>query len=177
METGGVIATAAPMGAHRNVSAGGLAATLTRPGIVALLWIGVALHFAVIIQQAAAHRTQWDFSHYYVSALAMRHGLNPYTTDLRPLGARLGLAGISRSSYPPSFILGFEPLTFLRPGTAWLTWLIVNLAALVWLVDTWRGVRKPQILAVAALALLYPPISINLFYSQTQILILRCWLP
>jgi len=170
------IMSTAPSTARRALSPGGLAAALTHPGIIALFWIGLALHAAVIIHQAAARRTQWDFSHYYVSALAMREGLNPYLTDLRPLGAHLGLEGINRSNYPPPFILSFEPLTFLTPRAAWLTWLVLNLAALataiVWLLEPWRDLGKRKILAFAALALLYPPVSTNIFYSQTQILLL-----
>lgn len=167
---------AEPEATRRPVTAGGLAAALTQRGIIALVWIGVALHVAILIHQAAARQTQWDFSHYYVSALAMREGLNPYLTDLRPLGARLGLEGINRSNYPPAFILSFEPLTLLTPHTAWLTWLILNLAALattiVWLLEPWRDLGKRRILVIAALALLYPPVSTSIFYSQTQILLL-----
>jgi len=170
------ITSDAPTTARWTVSASGLAAVLTQPGIIVLVWIGLAVHAAIIIHQAAARWTRWDFSHYYVSALAMREGLNPYLTDLRPLGACLGLEGINRSNYPPPFILSFEPLTFLTPHAAWLTWLVLNLAALatatVWLLEPWRNLGKRKILAIAALALLYPPVSTNIFYSQTQILLL-----
>src|SRR5258708_411208 len=76
---------------------------------------------------------KWDFSHYYLSALILREGGNPYVTDLGQRGAQLGMNvdEINRASYPPTFLLCFEPLTLLSPGTAYWVWFAVNLLLLV----------------------------------------------
>lgn len=161
---------------RRGLSAHGLVSALTQPPLLVVIWIGVAAHLALVIRQAVARQTQWDFSHYYVSALAMRQGLDPYRIDLRPLGSRLGLEGIARATYPPFFIMGFEPLTLMGPHAAWWTWFAINLmalaASLFILIALAEEPGTRERLAIAALLLLYPPLGVHLFYSQTQILIL-----
>ena len=60
---------------------------------------------------------KWDYSIYYSSALAMRQGMNPYTTDLTPLAHSLGfeLDKINHATDPPTFVMCFVPLTLLAP--------------------------------------------------------------
>src|SRR5579864_8566924 len=116
---------------RRAISGAGLAYGLTRPSVLVLLCIGTLLHLAIAVAQAAARTRLWDFSHYYVAALAMRDGLNPYAIDLRPLGQRLGLDGIARATDTPFFLLCFEPLTRLSPGVAYWIWFAINAAALM----------------------------------------------
>jgi hypothetical protein len=120
---------------------------------------------------------QIDFSHYYVSALAMRQGIDPYFTDLKPLAVSLGLdvAEMTIGTYPPTFILCFEPLTLLSPLSAYWLWMGLNVLslaiALYLLFDSFPKDTELR-LAFTGLALLYAPVSENFFYAQTQILIL-----
>jgi hypothetical protein len=161
---------------RRAITGAGLAFGLTRPNILVLLCIGTLLHVGVAVAQGAARRHQWDFSHYYVSALAMRNGINPYTTDLRPLGRQLGLEGIARATDTPFFLLCFEPLTWLRPAPAYWIWFAINAAALALamglIVRTAPRLDRRQLISLCAIILLYPPLANHIFYAQTQIVIL-----
>jgi hypothetical protein len=121
---------------------------------------------------------QWDFSHYYLSSLILRQGLDPYTTDLTPLGDRLGMqtGEINRAGYPPTFLLCFEPLTLLAPGTAYWVWFAFNCvaiaAALMLLLHKEDRLDLWTAGFLCALALLYTPVRENFRYAQSQILIL-----
>jgi alpha-1,2-mannosyltransferase len=158
------------------LSGRGMAAVLTQPAILALIWLGVVVHSAIIFVQAHARITQWDFSHYYVEAYAMRLGLNPYAMDLRPLGAQLHLEGIARGSYSPFFLLCFEPMTLLSPPAAWWIWFSLNLFALaiaLAIIFGQAAALAPTLKsATLALALLYPPLGTHFFYAQSQLIIL-----
>lgn len=161
---------------RRAITGAGLAFGLTRPSILVLLCIGALMHLGVAVAQGAARRHQWDFSHYYVAALAMRSGINPYTTDLRPLGQQLGLEGIARATDTPFFLLCFEPLTWLRPAPAYWIWFAINAAALALamrlIVRTAPRLDWRQLISLCGIILLYPPLSNHIFYAQTQIVIL-----
>jgi len=98
---------------RRLVTGRGLAHALTESPTIVALWVGAILHAVLIFGQLRGRVTRWDFSHYYLSALAMRAGVNPYTTDLRPLGRALAIEGIDHATYPPAFLLCFEPLTLM----------------------------------------------------------------
>jgi len=165
---------------RRPVTGRGLAHALTEPPILVVLWIGAILHAALIFGQIRGRVTHWDFSHYYLSALAMRTGLNPYTTDLRPLGRALGIEGIEHATYPPAFLLCFEPLTLMTPRAAYWTWFGINVAALALalalLFREIPSLRMRQIMALVPLAILYPPLGTHFFYAQTQVLILLLFL-
>ena len=158
------------------ISGAGLAFGLTRPSILVLLCAGTLMHLGIALAQAAARVRLWDFSHYYVAALAMRTGLNPYAVDLRPLGRQLGLDGIARATDTPFFLLCFEPLTWLRPGAAYWTWFAINAAALVLamvlILRAAPRLNTRQLISLSAIILLYPPLSNHIFFSQTQIVIL-----
>ncbi len=104
---------------RRLVTGRGLAHALTESPIIVALWVGAILHALLIFGQVRGRVTHWDFSHYYSSALAMRAGLNPYTTDLRPLGRALGIEGIDHATYPPALLLCFEPLTLMKDLFGW----------------------------------------------------------
>jgi len=129
------------------------------------------------LRELPARANQWDFSHYYVSALAMRQGIDPYITDLTPLATSLGLEinEINHATYPPTFVLCFEPLTFLSPLHAYWLWIGMNIlflaAALYLLFDRFPKDTDLR-LALIGLAILYVPVSDNFYYAQTQILIL-----
>jgi glycosyl transferase family 87 len=130
----------------------------------------------VTVVQSAARRHQWDFSHYYVSALAMRNGINPYATDLRPFGQRLGLEGIARATDTPFFLLCFEPLTRLGAGAAFWVWLAINGVALAiamtLILRAAPHLDQAQSISLCTIILLYPPLSNHIFYAQTQVIIL-----
>ncbi|MEA2680215.1 MAG: alpha,2-mannosyltransferase, partial [Candidatus Binataceae bacterium] len=164
-------------GSRRSAITGaGLAFGLTRPSVLLFLSIGVVMHIGIAVAQAAARLRLWDFSHYYVSALAMRTGVNPYTTDLRPLGRQLGLEGIARATDTPFFLLCFAPLTWLRPATAYWIWFAINAVALAvamsLIVRAASRLDRRQLISLCAIILLYPPLSNHIFFAQTQIIIL-----
>jgi hypothetical protein len=162
---------------HRPLITGaGLAFGLTRPSILILLCAGTLMHLGYVVAQAASRTRLWDFSHYYVAALAMREGLNPYAIDLRPLGRQIGLDGIARATDTPFFILCFEPLTLLGPGAAYWMWFALNAAALilamVLILRTAPPLDRRQVISLSAIMLLYPPLSNHIFFAQTQIAVL-----
>jgi hypothetical protein len=71
------------------ISAQGLADTITRLPVLLVLSGLAILHAATLMdlpQRAYTH----DFSVFYASAIALRHGFNPYTVNLTPIGRRLG---------------------------------------------------------------------------------------
>jgi hypothetical protein len=158
------------------ITGAGLAFGLTRQSILLFLCIGVLMHIGIAFAQAAARLRLWDFSHYYVSALATRTGLNPYTSDLRPLGRQLGLDGIARATDTPFFLLCFAPLTWLRPATAYWIWFTINAVALAvamsLIVRAAPRLDRRQLISLCAIVLLYPPLSNHIFFAQTQIIIL-----
>jgi hypothetical protein len=157
------------------ISGAGLAFGLTRPSILVLLCAGTLMHLGYVVAQAASRTRLWDFSHYYVSALAMREGLNPYAIDLRPLGRQIGLDGIARATDTPFFILCFEPLTLLGPTAAYWVWFALNAAALTLamvLILRTTPLDRRQVISLSAIILLYPPLSNHIFFAQTQIVVL-----
>jgi Glycosyltransferase family 87 len=168
------------------ISGAGLAFGLTRPGILVLLCAGVAMHLGIAIAQAASRMHEWDFSHYYVAAFAMRTGLNPYAMDLRPLGRQIGLAGIARATDTPFFLLCFEPITWLGPAGAYWVWFAINavsLALAMFLIlravarpnshgHTTPGLNRRELISLCAIVLIYPPLSNHIFFAQMQILVL-----
>ena len=147
-----------------------------KPISIWLLALGL-VYGLVFLRDLPARANQIDFSHYYVSALAMRQGIDPYTTDLKPLASslRLDIAEMNHGTYPPTFILCFEPLTLLSPLSAYWLWIALNVGffatVLYLLLDGLPGDTELR-LALAGLAIFYTPITDNFFYAQTQILIL-----
>src|SRR5271167_1214840 len=101
-----------------------IAAAMRRPAIVTAVWLCALLMLAGTL---IAMRGQWhgrDFSNYYNSAWALRHRIDPYSSDLTPVAARLGLdtGRLTHASETPPFLLCFEPLTWLRPRVAFWIW-------------------------------------------------------
>ena len=105
---------------------------MRQPAILAVVWICALL---VLTGTLTKMRGQWhrrDFSNYYESAWALRHGIDPYSTNLTPIGAQLGLETnwLVHASETPPFLLCFEPLTRLRPRVAFWIWSAINFSAL-----------------------------------------------
>ncbi len=143
-----------------------------------LLWLLVGVIGLGTVLQMRQRAKLPDFSHYYAGAYTLRHGLDPYTTDFRPLASRLGLDldVLRHAGYPPTFILLFEPLTLLTPEKAYWTWSAINLALLFWSLGLLLGGQKPLgrpwNYTFWALALLYRPVSLNFCNAQTQVMLL-----
>ena len=98
----------------------------------AALAIPAIIYAITVFRMLPERATTWDFSHYYTSAMVLRDGGDPYTTDLQPIGARLGLKidQINRGTYPPTFIWCFSPLTRLPVHSAFFVWQALSIACL-----------------------------------------------
>lgn len=151
---------------------------ITNRIVLVLLMSAAALRIMILVHDLPRYENRWDFSHYYAAALAMRQGIDPYVTDLTPEASRLGLElkQINRATYPPTFLVAFEPLTLLSPHAAYWTWFAINVIGLVaalWMLfrDFW-GIDPFMAMALVALAMLYPPLWEHFRFAQCQILIL-----
>ena len=173
----GVAAVPEPATPSRGITGAGLAATLTRPHMIVIIWLGVIFHSMALIHQLPSRITQFDFSIYYASGLALREHINPYTTDLDVVGKRLNLEidPIHYATDPPTFLLCFEPLTLLSLPQAFWLWTALNFAALVAaliLLLRGSGLGIWTAWTLAALSLLYPPVGEHFFYGQNKIFVL-----
>ncbi len=147
--------------------------------MVAILWLAALVHLSITAAELPGRATRFDFSIYYASALALREGLDPYRTALAQVGAPLGLeiAPIEHATDPPPFLICFEPLTRMRVRPAYWSWIGINFAALLgalWLLlgPPPSGLEPRLGAALAALALLYPPVGDHFFWAQNKILVL-----
>lgn len=162
----------------RLVSGRGLAATLTRPSMLVILWLAVLMHGLVTARELPGRANRFDFSIYYASGLALRKNLNPYRIDLSTVAPKLHLeiTPIYHATDPPTFLLCFEPLTLLPLHTAYWLWIGINfaafLAALFLLLGPRSGLGARMAWALAALAFLYPPVGDHFFYGQNKLLVL-----
>ena len=151
---------------------------MRQPAIVAVVWVCALL---VMIGTLTKMPDQWhrrDFSNYYESAWALRHGIDPYATNLTPIGAQLGLETnwLVHASETPPFLLCFEPLTRMRPRVAFWIWIAINFSALA-IAMYLLLVRRPGLtgrtaLLLAALMLMSAPVNLNFYWGQSQLIIL-----
>src|SRR5271155_6184386 len=109
-----------------------IAAAMRQPAILAVIWICALLLLIGTLSKMPAQWHRRDFSNYYESSWALRHGIDPYSTNLTPIGAQLGLetGGLLHASETPPFLLCFEPLTKLPPRSAFWIWIAINFSAL-----------------------------------------------
>ena len=151
---------------------------MRQPAILAI--VGFCA-LAVMVGTATQMPGQWhrrDFSNYYESAWALRHGIDPYSNYLTPIGAHLGLetGGLLHASETPPFLLCFEPLTRLRTRTAFWIWSAINFGALAiamhLLLAHRRGLSARTALLLAGLILMSAPVSLNLYWGQSQLIVL-----
>ncbi len=151
---------------------------LLRAAILVPLWAGVAIGLVILIAAMPGRARKWDYSVYYSSALAMRQGMNPYTDDLTPLAHSLGfeLGKINHATDPPTFVMCFVPLTLLPTRLGFYVWNAINavafLTSLVLLFRWTPGLTRDGKLAVAALIILFPPITDHLVWGQNKMLVL-----
>jgi hypothetical protein len=77
----------------RQPSRRGVNSVILRICLPALLWtfVGVAAPAFVHQMRQQDRAIQEDFAFYYFSALELRHGINPYTTDIDKRRARMAL--------------------------------------------------------------------------------------
>jgi hypothetical protein len=154
-----------------------LAAAIMHPGVAASICFLAIVQVAAICVQLPGVSKRWDFSIYYLSAVAIREGLNPYTTDFRRLGAPLGLEtdDIPHATDPPTFLMLIRPLAFMPERTAFYAWVGLNAVslALALLLLSQSSALEPRVMLVlAALAVAYPPVYFHFIFAQSKILIL-----
>ncbi len=154
------------------------AKALVHPGLLALLSLFALVQIYITCLLLPARSKHWDFSIYYLSGTVARQGLDPYTTDFTPLGHKLGLevGDIKHATDPPSFVLLFSPLTMLPEQISYYIWqglnaVLLALSLALLFGKLWRFDRRSG-LALAVLALLYPPVYLHFFLSQSKIPIL-----
>lgn len=149
-----------------------------RAAMLVPLWAAVVICVVILIKAMPGRADKWDYSIYYSSALAMREGMNPYTTDLTPLARSLGLEldKINHATDPPTFVMCFVPLTLLAPRPGFYVWTAINAAsfllALILLFKWTPGLGRDTALAVAALTILFPPVVDHLVFGQNKMLVL-----
>jgi hypothetical protein len=142
------------------------------------LWTAVAIEALILVRALPARADKWDYSIYYTSALAMREGINPYTTDLTSLARSHGfeLGKINHATDPPTFVMSFVPITLLPPRAGFYVWTGINafafLASIVLLFRWTSGLSLDFALALAALAILFPPVIDHLIWGQNKMLVL-----
>jgi hypothetical protein len=155
-----------------------IANTMRRPAILTVVWIVALLTLAGTFMKMSGQWHRRDFSNYYESAWALRHGIDPYSTNLTPVGAHLGLETnwLVHASETPSFLLCFEPLTRLRPRVAFWIWIAINFSALAiaiyLLLADRRGLSGRTAWLLAGLILMSAPVSLNFYWGQSQLIVL-----
>ncbi|MGZ6185676.1 MAG: glycosyltransferase family 87 protein [Candidatus Binataceae bacterium] len=155
-----------------------------RTQIALALWIVVGVAALTVFQALPAKVTDYqDFRYYYGGSLALRRGINPYGGDFETIFAQIGTPVGSASAWEraeiqldtPAWLIFFEPFTFLEPGAAYWAWTAFNLlalgAALFGLIGE-LGPPGAEGWTVAGLMLLYPPIAINFWLAQSEIVLL-----
>ncbi len=143
-----------------------------------MLWFVIFLFARGLLPGLRAAAIKYDFAIYYVSALELRHGINPYTTDFTVDARRAGLkiTDVTRSTEPPFALLLVKPLTRYTPLTAFNIWSIMNLialiAALILLLRRESAFSRAALWTLAALAFAYPPVLSHFWYGQSKLPIL-----
>ena len=141
----------------------------------AALAIPAIIYAITVFRMLPERATTWDFSHYYTSAMVLRDGGDPYTTDLQPIGARLGLKidQINRGTYPPTFIWCFSSLTRLPVHSAFFVWQALSIACLAaGLVLLMRETVSRRAAAWLTLGVVFfAPVQLHLAFSQSQFMV------
>jgi Glycosyltransferase family 87 len=141
------------------------------------IWTAVVIEAIILVRALPARAHKWDYSIYYSSALAMREGMNPYTTDLTPLAKAQGfeLGKINHATDPPTFVMCFVPITLLPPRAGFYVWTGINafafLASIALLFRWTSGLSLDFALAIAGLAILFPPVIDHLIFGQNKMLL------
>lgn len=156
----------------------GLGAALTSPSALVMLWAAAFVIVFGICVLLPQNVKQWDFSIYYMSATLLHDGRNPYTTGFEPMAERMGLeaGAISHATDPPTFLLCMEPFALVTERTGFYIWIALNAiflaGALMMLLGRASGLEARKGLALAAIALLYPPVGWHFLAAQSKIPVL-----
>ena len=162
----------------RSKPGGNISAAILQPRYAAIILIAGIVEAARVIAQSAARWNLDDFSLHYTSALALRTGADPYSSNLEPLGHPLGLVlgVLTRATDTPFFLVVFEPLTMLSPYTAYWVWFALSAIALtvtiMLLFREMPDLPLPVRIALIGLTLMYVPVAQNFLFSQSQTVIL-----
>ena len=134
--------------------------------------------FAHLLDTLSARSHQMDFSQWYVSARAFHNGVDLYRTSLGPLaaGLNMSLGQYDYANYPPTFILLFEPLSWLPPLYAYWIWTACSLLLLAEILRTLLGAESGCSVwarwSIGFLIALFLGVRSHLYWAQVQLLIL-----
>ncbi len=166
-------------GAFGTIFGQGWAHGITRTPVLLILWWLAILHTVILAVNLRPRAYHHDFSVFYSAAIALREHLDPYTVDLVPIGQRMGMKiwPLVHTTDTPFALLLFMPFSLVAPATAHTIWIALNgiamAGALILLIrPKYSGLDLRMALAIAALALLYAPVTENFLFSQRQALIL-----
>lgn len=155
-----------------------------RTQIALALWIIVGAAAIVVFETLPSNGSGYqDFRPYYVGSLALRRGINPYEGDFGTVFTEAGHPLSNLSAWEraeplldtPAWLIFFEPFTLLEPATAYWAWATFNLlclAAALFLLIREVGPPGADGWTVAALMLLYPPVAINFWFAQSEVVLL-----
>ena len=148
------------------------------------LWIIVGVSAMIVFESLPSKVSDYqDFRPYYIGSTALRQGINPYGCDFETVfieaGCPLGNISTWERTEPlldtPVWLIFFEPFTLLEPATAYWAWTTFNLlclgAALALLIREY-GPPGADGWTVGALMLLYPPIALNFWFAQSEVVLL-----
>jgi glycosyl transferase family 87 len=139
------------------------------------LWLALFIFAIEFVPGLRSRAIRNDFAVYYVSALELRRGIDPYVTDFAHLARQTGLEirEVPKSTEPPTFLLLFEPLTHFPPRTAFWIWQTINFVALAGALALMAGpassLSGPMAWSLAAFAFIYPPVLSHFWYGQSKL--------
>ncbi len=155
-----------------------------RTQVALALWIIVGMAAIVVFESLPSKASDYqDFRPYYIASLALRGGINPYDRDFETVFIKAGRPLDKISAWErteplldtPVWLIFFEPFTLPRPAVAYWAWITFNLlclgAALFVLIREY-GPPGADGWTVAGLMLLYPPIALNFWFAQSEVVLL-----
>lgn len=131
---------------------------------IATLWILGALGPIAALNLAPV--AQRDFGILWVAGRAVMAGVNPYNVEaFKAFGDQLLGVGPYSFTYPPHALLLFVPFSLLPAVPALIVWNLFSAALFYWAARPLMPKGLPPILA-----LLTPPVFINLNFGQTGLI-------
>lgn len=145
-----------------------------------LLWTVAGIAAPAFVKQiwCQDRAVQEDFAVYYLLALELRHGIDPYSNNVINQGRLSGLNihGIVRATDPPTFLIAIMgPLTLLPLHAAYWIWQCVNMFCLIFamymLIGPRRGLPSWIAITFAGLVALYPPVASHFWFGQSKFIL------
>ena len=131
---------------------------------IATLWILGALGPIAALNLAPV--AQRDFGILWVAGRAVMAGVNPYNVEaFKAFGDQLLGVGPYSFTYPPHALLLFVPFSLLPAVPALIVWNLFSAALFYWAARPLMPKGLPPILA-----LLTPPVFINVNFGQTGLI-------